>query len=534
MPPSKPLLAFSKFVKKNIIGWQLPPVKSQRRLALSDQERSQLAELFHGSRPSDVVKTEKRLRSFIDEIIWNSIGYTWNSSQKNTAKIATHTVRDNPMSALALSCASSGIFREFAVEHIKSVDSALALSLLLRRLNDWVPEVRSAAAKTIEACVLDKTGSNPKIPHLILDCIDPLLMPEGMSRMGVWEVSVARRLINESGALELIREYIRNTPSDRAGAALKLALKQGLFEETLADFATNGRHPTVRSLALKTILEDSYTWKLEGVLKTSKYRTKPEKDEIFEAGLSDHSVNVQRIALQYVLNNPESRLNSENMFRGLINPQHFSLTDNAAFGLKRLRGQEDLLADAVSHMSNETPPPYWAARVTAKYGGSRLNHFIRDAYERLTIHPSVDWLELLAEVEDADAIGDLTEIALHHEQHTEARKAAKALRRLGSIVEAGELISVIERGKGEFSARGLPHLLYRCTALDLTRVILRLSQQEPEFDIERFWKVVSMKRQKQAFNPTKVQLRLLASELETAPELKSTVRLILGSVIDSF
>jgi hypothetical protein len=350
-----------------------------------------------------------------------------------------------------------------------------------------------------------------------------------MGRLQTEELILVDRMILETGGLEELKKTILQSPMDRASVLLKLALKRGMISDLLSNLVKEGKHHAVRRLALKTILDSGFAWKADGHIRRTNYDLGLKKDDFAEVGLSDRSVDVQRVALQYVLNHPDSRLHRKEVFLPFMSSSHISLADNAAFGLKKVIGTDNFLLNLIEQLRNDEEPPFWVARLVARYGDALGRGEIRTAYERLSVQPDLAWLELMALFEDRTAIEDLLRIALEHDDLHFAQRAATALTGKAFQPEFEAISAIIKRGKGEFEARGLRRLIDKCSTLDIVRTIVQLSIHEPTFDLENLWRLVGKKRQLRAFFPSRKEIEQLERELSEAdPEIKTSANAELG------
>lgn len=476
---------------------------------------SPLRELLDEHDPVRVALIESQIRTLVHDLVWKFS--------------PDYLARTDPGMALALSTHSSGYERECALDKISSIEGSFSLALILRRLNDWVPEVRAAAVRTIERCVFHSPDTARNFACIVSGCLELLLRFKEMGRSEAVEMAIVDRLLLETGGLEELRRIVLRSPLDRAGVLMKLGLKRGLLSEILTDLVSEARHPAVRRMALKTIFDNGFAWMAKGRLQRTIYELDCDKDDLAEIGLSDHSADIQRVALQFVVSNPHSRLHRERVFRPFVSSNHISLADRAAFGMKCVVGPDKFLHCLVERLRQDATPPFWAARLVARYGNSHNKTDLRNAYERLSTRPDLNWLELLAVIEDQAAIVDLLHIALNHHDGRFARKAVAALVGKAFQPDFESVAAVIKRGNGEFEQRGLQHILDKCSTVDIVRAIVQLSLHDPDFDLERLWQMAGRKRQLRAFIPKRDEVERLERDLTDAePEIKALATNMLG------
>lgn len=437
--------------------------------------------------------------------------------------------QSDPGLALVLTTHHSGFVRETALDQISSFEGPFSLDLVLRRLNDWVPEVRTAAVRTIERCIFQSYEPAQDFACVVSGCLEMLLRFEEMGRSGAVESAIVGRLLLETGSLEKLKNIVLYSPLDRSIVLLKLALRRGMLSEMLSDLVCKGKHHAVRRTALKTILDEGFVWKTDKRLQRTIHDLDCDKDDLAEIGLSDHSADVQRVALQYVVSNPESRLHRESVFRPFVSSNNIGLADRAGFGMKRVLGPDKFHHCLVDQLQQSGTPPFWAARLIAKYGDTQDKALIRKVYERLSKRPDLSWLALLAAIEDQAAIEDLLEISLNHGDLRFARRAGAVLRGKVFQPDFEAVAAVIARGNAEFTRRGLARILEKCSTVNIVRAIALLSLHEPGTDLEGLWQLANQKRQLRAFFPKQHEVEQLERDIAIAtPQIRTLAKLVLG------
>ncbi|WP_157738864.1 hypothetical protein [Labrenzia sp. VG12] len=518
---------------KRCIGTRQPRTNSSQRETLSGNPAMSLSACLAQHDPAHVGLIETQLRNLVADLVGKyDPGILSNlrllplprfSQERETAK-ANLLVASRPEVALALSTHRSGFVREIALRHVRSIDSAFEFALVLRRMNDWVPEVRSAAVELVERSLFSETADTKSVRATVSGCLELLLSANELGRADSVSRRVLDRLLTDTGCLDELSANLMSGRQNSAPKLLKQALKRALVVEHLPGLALGARHPAVRRVALKALLDGRFVWKAYQSLRQTSIELAVGKDELAETGLRDRSVEVQDVALQYIVNTPDSRLNREETFRGLLSSRHPCLTDKASFGLARLLGKPEIVAECSDLLLSEPEPPIWAARILARYGNTRDHQIILAGYERLSLRPDLVWLDLLAKLEDVQAIETLLDIAVHHPDLACARQASRALESTRLQADVKVLAEVMRRGKGEFHARKLRHIAGRCSAIDIVRLILLQTRHDPEADREPLWVLAGRKIVLGVFNPLQSELDALKSDLVSAdPDLRDRV-----------
>ncbi len=186
----------------------------------------------------------------------------------------------------------SGYQREKALEAIsEGAPNAFLFAIMLRRLNDWVPQVRAAARKSIERIA---PGTEPEI---IVDALWWAL--PSLHSWGRWHDPEREALINlvsVGDVPELLAAKIKHSPSGPAATVLNQAARNPAIDRYLTSVARDSIQPAVRAKAYRFMLEEQACW-LEDrkVVWTDKYWGKGRYEPVL--GTREISVNADRLNL---------------------------------------------------------------------------------------------------------------------------------------------------------------------------------------------------------------------------------------------
>jgi hypothetical protein len=149
----------------------------------------------------------------------------------------------------------NGHFRAAALERI---DSALAspfwVSAVAYRLNDWAGPVRAAAVRCVERV----------FPAARADAIAEaalfLFLRRRQWQRGRKEAAILDQAFTRSEVCRALARLLMTVTTGPAGRVLSLALERPGLDEHLFDLASGAVMPTIRAVALKTLLWHRATW----------------------------------------------------------------------------------------------------------------------------------------------------------------------------------------------------------------------------------------------------------------------------------
>ncbi|MBE9063255.1 hypothetical protein [cf. Phormidesmis sp. LEGE 11477] len=248
-------------------------------------------------------------------------------------------------------CNGNGYQRERALRAMgKGAPNSFLFAILLRRLNDWVPEVRTAARECIPA-IIRKTDLEyvlealwGVLPHLY-----------SWGRLQTEDKQVIVDILGYQDIPEGLSEKIITAPAGPAPMVLSQVGKQPAFDRFLLDISTRAVQPAVRAKAYKSQLDESVSW-IEGYQwkwidkRWCKGRFMPvviNRDiqvarpfiQSLEAAATDKSVLVRRVAGNALFSETGSpRVDVASIAKMLASDPYPSISERGKFGLKRLDG----------------------------------------------------------------------------------------------------------------------------------------------------------------------------------------------------
>lgn len=207
-----------------------------------------------------------------------------------------------------------GHSRETAIRRLNIVaPNSVLLAILIRRLNDWVPQVQAAARQVLPSVV---AASNPD------DVVDVLfaILPNWTSWQRI-EPDSRQVVLDLMGQPRWIERYKAELIAAKSGGLSRMFAQLGrspTLDAHLADIATDAVQPAIRSKAYQSMLSGEVSW-VEGRkwqwtdLRYCKGREQPVIAsrllslqypllDTLNAAAADRSVMVRRLAAQSLIN----------------------------------------------------------------------------------------------------------------------------------------------------------------------------------------------------------------------------------------
>jgi len=208
-------------------------------------------------------------------------------------------------------CNADGYVRERCLRCLGPAPSAFFMSLAIRRLNDWVPEVRASAREN-----LFRIASISEPSHVAGALGQLLATMNTWGRMQADESRVVGHLMAiEAIAGTLIRQIIQTTTGPQAAILVQAARTQAL-DHSLLDLATQAAQPAVRATAYRFLLEDRATWasgrawvwtdltwckgRFEPVFARRQLTSNWPAQTVLKSALEDRSPHVRRVGGQFL------------------------------------------------------------------------------------------------------------------------------------------------------------------------------------------------------------------------------------------
>ncbi|MCH2056005.1 MAG: hypothetical protein MK214_05200 [Thalassotalea sp.] len=210
-------------------------------------------------------------------------------------------------------CSWDGYRREKALRTLSpNVPNKFLLALVIRRLNDWVPQVRLAARELLPEIILK---SNPE------DVVDVISF--SLSHWSSWrrieqpDRNTLLEAISSKNLSSTIANKIINSASGPATVILTQASRKPVLDHKYLDIATKSIQPAVRAKAFRFLFEAKASW-LEGkkwqwtdksycigrmtpIVSDRRLEEVPSFTSLLEYSSDDKSSIVRRVAAEFLI-----------------------------------------------------------------------------------------------------------------------------------------------------------------------------------------------------------------------------------------
>lgn len=210
-------------------------------------------------------------------------------------------------------CCHDGRRREAALRVTSGgAPSAFLLALALRRLNDWVPQVRNAARETLPQLV---SNSEPQDVATVLWSL--LAHWDTWGRMESPDRETVAAITSSEPVALALGSRIMATAAGPAGRVLAQCARSETFDRWIEDFAYGAVQPAVRAVAFRWLLSEQVTWvtgrrwlwtdlayckgKFEPVIDSRQLQTKKPFLATLRGAMADSSPMVRRVAAEFLI-----------------------------------------------------------------------------------------------------------------------------------------------------------------------------------------------------------------------------------------
>ncbi|RPD94239.1 hypothetical protein BBB56_21395 [Candidatus Pantoea deserta] len=188
-----------------------------------------------------------------ERLIRGAIGCFFSTSTQANARFESHQV--GSLRWLDL-CHADGFRRERALRVIpEGAPNAFLLALAVRRLNDWVPQVREAAR---DALPLIAASSDPETLVDVLFITLPYWNTWG--RMGESEKDVLMKIISMHSVTEPLKKRLMLSTSGPAATLFIQTARTAALDNFLAEIAVSSVQPSLRAKAYRCLFEGKVVW----------------------------------------------------------------------------------------------------------------------------------------------------------------------------------------------------------------------------------------------------------------------------------
>ena len=244
----------------------------------------------------------------------------------------------------------SGYRRELAVRGLSSATSPLLLAIFIRRLNDWVPQVRDAARVSTHSLT---SKCSPVVVAEALWMLIPFRST--WERLTTVDTFAFDAILNSNDVFDSLCARIQR---ESAGPMLQILQHITKFEKTdckLQELATLAISPHVRRVALKSLIEGRVEW-IAGwswrwidkvynrkervpVVRTRLIDAPVPYDEALQLAASDRSVIVRRLVTTILISRRGVLSSFEiGIVKKMLCDKNQILVDKAKFIIQQVKG----------------------------------------------------------------------------------------------------------------------------------------------------------------------------------------------------
>jgi hypothetical protein len=172
--------------------------------------------------------------------------FVWSLGQEPTEQ---RILRKHPKLSYVWMFHRNGYLREAAIKFAELPSSPFFLAALTCRLNDWVDEVRIAAAQRLREWL-------NAVPASIIVATSTHLV-ERWQECQRWNLdarTLIELLLQREDVLPKLVQYLKSDSVPSAGALLRCLLRHASIDQHLLELATESNRPGVRRNAVRTLL----------------------------------------------------------------------------------------------------------------------------------------------------------------------------------------------------------------------------------------------------------------------------------------
>ena len=246
-------------------------------------------------------------------------------------------------------CSSDGFIRERSLRSLMvPAPDGFLFSLALRRLNDWVPQVRMAARGCIPSIA---ASSQPQVIAESLWSALPHFASWG--RMTDEDRQVFLSIFSIEQVALSLKSKIINAISGPSTRVLVQAGRIPVFDQWLNEIATESIQPSTRAKAYRSLLERRVVWPTgrkwvwtdlkwckgvyEPILAEREIKVTATLEEILRAAIVDRSPTVRRVAAELFIKNIDSFGKDAQLFaQKLASDRSHYVSERGTFALTKL------------------------------------------------------------------------------------------------------------------------------------------------------------------------------------------------------
>lgn len=392
-----------------------------------------------------VAPISDQLRRGIDGLLYRELGWEALNKPLDVERFVIDRSRFDELLPLILSVSARGHVRESAVRNVERVTGPFAIALLTQRLNDWVPQVRGAAEVKLAALL-------PTLrPSVVAACIETLWRFDEVGRASITGRALVRALREKADEVIGARDWLFQFEGDRAVGLLHGLLRTGAADEHMVRIAQAHRHPRVRALAARAVLEGVYAWRTPATQRRRMPLLRLERQTFALGLLNDRSVEVQYWALQHLAQHDGARDSLEPILkRYLLHPRK-KLSELAQWKLNK-RGFDWLCW--VRREFAASPQDLRFAKLLGRVGGAADGDAIWQSALDAPEDRRLAFMICAAQLQQPLAQERLEQVALADRDMSTSKRAASTLLEAKALIPSASLRGAATQGEA-FIKRGL-------------------------------------------------------------------------------
>jgi hypothetical protein len=204
--------------------------------------------------PKNLPKLDWKIAEYAQLYPWRETGYRWFQHFKATTRDVNQLQKYEGLEYLFI-FHRDGFVREAALKKINGpIPSPFIFSAITLRLNDWVPEVRNAAAY----CVV-RTFPKTNPDFIAKAAIYLLVRSNNWKRWSDEKEHFFNELFRSDVAESLVELFCSETTGPMA-SALRFAMRKDLMDKHLSRILDQAIQPQIRAIAGKAMIEGQASW----------------------------------------------------------------------------------------------------------------------------------------------------------------------------------------------------------------------------------------------------------------------------------
>ncbi len=226
--------------------------------------------------------------------------------------------------------------------------NAFFLTLVIRRLNDWVPQVRKAARAVIPLAI-----KNSKPEHIVEALTVVLLSWDSWGRIEKADKQLILHLINTEGLAVLFKSKLISSVSGPMPSLFSQLARTDILDNYLNEIATDAMQPYMRAKAFRSLFEKRIFWivgqewkwtnkvygegKLIPVITERKIEVHIPFLELLNISANDESSIIRKISAEFVIRNIHSLGSQAKIFAdSFVADKSSSVSEQGQFILRKL------------------------------------------------------------------------------------------------------------------------------------------------------------------------------------------------------